>query len=132
MTTMDHKEFYQELGKLLYAIANADGKVQKAELKQLQKIVSDELVPLDDTTDEFGTNAAFITEFMFDVYEGTKQDVEKAFNSFLGYLQINKPMLDEKHKKAVISAAHKVAEAFKGMTDEEKQLIKTLEKEIKR
>ena len=52
---MDYRVFYSELGKLLYAVADADGVVSKEEKKSLYDLVKTRLAHKEVHTDEFGT-----------------------------------------------------------------------------
>ena len=66
---MRYKNFYSELGKLLYAVAKADGKISKSEAEAIHKAVKEELVPQETHTDEFGTDAAHFTEIEFEIMD---------------------------------------------------------------
>jgi uncharacterized tellurite resistance protein B-like protein len=48
---MVYKRFYAEVGKLLYAIASADGRVDEKEYRLLRDIVRQKLVPMENNTD---------------------------------------------------------------------------------
>jgi uncharacterized tellurite resistance protein B-like protein len=64
---VDQRKFYSELGKLLYAIAAVDGRIHAKESATMKRVVSEQLVPQEASTDHFGTDQAYITEFEFDV-----------------------------------------------------------------
>jgi len=57
------EQFYQNLGKLFYAVAMADKNVRPGEIKKLQDDVRTYWLNLDDQQDEFGTDAAYFEEF---------------------------------------------------------------------
>ena len=59
------KHYYIELGKLLFAIAKSDAKVQEKEILGFKKLILSELLKLEDSTDQFGTDNAFFSEFEF-------------------------------------------------------------------
>jgi hypothetical protein len=56
---MNHHLFYKELGRLLYAIAAADGRVSPAEVRRLHEVVGQVLVPAEPSTDKYGTDQAW-------------------------------------------------------------------------
>lgn len=57
--------FYQQLGKLFYSMALADGKVQQEEITKLKKIVQKEWVLLEDSIDSFQIDTAYQIEIVF-------------------------------------------------------------------
>ena len=73
---MLYKNFYSELGKLLYAVADIDGVITQAEKKALHEIVKKELVPAEKHTDEFGTDAAYYAEIEFEYLDEEQMDAE--------------------------------------------------------
>ncbi len=58
--------FYQQLGKLFYAVADSDNNIQQDEINKLKKVVREEWLPIEDSVDEFGTDAAYQIEIVFD------------------------------------------------------------------
>ena len=60
------KKFYQNLGKLFYAIAMADHSVHMKEMEKLNEVVRDYWLEVDDIEDEYGTDAAFQIISVFD------------------------------------------------------------------
>lgn len=52
-------EFYQNLGKLFYAVAMADNNVRPIEMKRLRKYVRQHWLDMDEIEDEFHTDAAY-------------------------------------------------------------------------
>lgn len=124
----NYAEYYKQLGNLLYSISAIDGSIAAKELKELRKIVKEELVPLESHNDDFGTDAAFAVEFQFDVLEGSSVTTEEAWEEVESYLKHNAPLLSEKDKKLMATAANRVAEAFHGINKEEHQLLDRLSK----
>lgn len=124
----NYAEFYKQLGNLLYSISAIDGSIAAKELKELRKIVREELVPQEAHNDDFGTDAAFAVEFQFDVLEGNDVSTEEAWEEVEAYLKHNSPLLPDKDKKLMAMAANRVAEAFHGINKEEHQLLDRLSK----
>lgn len=127
---MEAQLFYKELGRLLYAIAAADGRVTEKEVATLKRIVSEQLVPQEVATDHFGTDQAYITEFEFDVLSDRGASVEGAFDSFIAYMARHKNELPPGRRKLIFKAAEAVAEAFHGVNRHELPLIKELHKHL--
>ncbi len=128
--TMEAQLFYKELGRLLYAIAAADGRVADKEIATLKRIVSEELVPQEASTDHFGTDQAYITEFEFDVLADRNASVEGAFDSFIAYMARHKDDLDPERKELIYRAADAVANAFHGVNKAELPLLNELRKHL--
>lgn len=124
----NYAEYYKQLGNLLYSISAIDGSIAAKELKELRKIVKEELVPQESHNDDFGSDAAFAVEFQFDFLEGNDVSTHEAWEEVEAYLKHNSPLLPEKDKKLMSSAANRVAEAFHGINKEEHQLLDRLAK----
>jgi uncharacterized tellurite resistance protein B-like protein len=116
---MEAQLFYKELGRLLYAIAAADEQVRPAEVETLKRIVKEELVPLETSTDHFGTDQAFITEFEFDVLAERDATAEESFDSFVAYMARHHHDLPEDRKLLIYKAADAVAKSFHGVGKKE-------------
>ncbi|MBK7385161.1 MAG: hypothetical protein IPI81_17795 [Flavobacteriales bacterium] len=127
---MEAQLFYKELGRLLYAIAAADGRIAAKEVAVLKKVVAEQLVPQEVTTDHFGTDQAFITEFEFDVLADRGADVDGAFDSFIAYMSRHKADLSVKRKELIYRCADAVAHAFHGVGKAELPLLIELHKHL--
>ncbi len=127
---MNLRQFYIELGNLLYAMAKADGMVQEEEIREFYKIVRDELVPLEKSTDEFGTDQAFYSEFEFETLLDRNAGVNESFLSFINFLKANKKDVTPQIKELCLNAARKIAEAFGGVDKSEEIFIERLKHEL--
>ena len=127
---MEAQLFYKELGRLLYAIAAADGRIAAKEVAVLKKVVAEQLVPQEVTTDHFGTDQAFITEFEFDVLADRNASVEGAFDSFIAYMSRHKKDLTAERKDLIYRCADAVAHAFHGVGKAELPLLIDLHKHL--
>jgi uncharacterized tellurite resistance protein B-like protein len=120
---MLYKEFYSELGKLLYAVSDIDGTISAAEKSKLQDIVKKELVPAESHVDDFGTNAAFYSEIEFDFMDEEISDAESAFESFISFVEDHHTAFDEQMKKISLRIMKELANAYYGTNKKEKELI---------
>ncbi|MBL8002711.1 MAG: TerB family tellurite resistance protein [Flavobacteriales bacterium] len=127
---MNHQLFYKELGRLLYAIAAADGTIAKAEVERLHRIVAQELVPAEPATDKYGTDQAWITEFEFDVLADQGADPNGEFRSFIAYLRQHRKEVTSELRDTVLGMARSVAGAFHGINSAEAPLLAELEREL--
>jgi uncharacterized tellurite resistance protein B-like protein len=127
---MEAQLFYKELGRLLYAIAAADGKVSDKEVRTLKRVVSEQLVPQEVSTDHFGTDQAYITEFEFEVLADREASVEGAFDSFVAYMARHRHDLTAERKELIYRCADAVASAFHGVGKAELPLLIELHKHL--
>lgn len=129
---MDYKNFYAELGKLLYAVADIDGVITQQEKNVLLDIVKNELVPAEKHVDAFKTDVAFYTEIEFDFLDKEIGDAESAFSSFIDFVEDHHTAFDENMKKISLHVTKELADAYHGTNKKEKVLIKKLTEKLKK
>jgi len=129
---MNHQLLYKELGRLLYAVAAVDGRVQPAEVRKLHEVVQAVLVPLEPATDKYGTDQAWITEFEFDVLAEQGADAQGEFDSFIAYISQHRKELTPDLKETILRMAEAVAMAFHGVDRKEQALLNLLARELDR
>jgi hypothetical protein len=127
---MNHKEFYSELGKLLYAVIDNDGVVSKSEKDRLKTIVKKQLVPLEHHVDAYGTNIAFYSEMEFDVLEDELPDIESTFNSFMDFVDEHQTEFDDTMKKVSLIIVKELSNVYLGTNKLERRLIDQLTKKL--
>lgn len=127
---MDIREFYAETGKLLYAVAEADGVISNKEREALHNLIQTRLAQREKHTDEFGTNDAWYTEFEFEVAEEQGMSSEDAFNSFAEFIDENKNRLDRDLKEICIILADRLAESYHHTNKKEKSIILKLKETL--
>ena len=124
------KEFYIEYGRVLYAVAMADGAVQARERETLIKLVERELVPLEEATDEFGSQLAYYVEFAFEAQDEWKKDSKGTMDGFFDALTKHEILVPEPVRKVCIHILEKVAGAYGGTVEEEADLIERFKRRI--
>jgi uncharacterized tellurite resistance protein B-like protein len=129
---MLYKDFYSELGKLLYAVADIDGVITQAEKKALHDIVKKELVPAEKHKDEFGTDAAYYAEIEFEILDEEIGDAETAFNSFIDFVEEHHTAFNGNMKRVCLHVAKEIANAYHKTNKKEKVLINRLKEKIER
>jgi hypothetical protein len=128
---MIFQNFYQELGKLLFAVAQADGTISKKELKALHESVLSDILPLEDSTDEFGTDAAFYVEMQFETLEVNNANPDECFQSFVDYVKEHHTAFNEELKQLVIKVSEKIANSYYGTNSKEQKLLNELREKLK-
>ena len=127
---MKTKDFYIHLGRLLYAVAKADGNIQDEELTDLYKLVINEL------KDEaiFGLKNevdAYYTEFEFEALMDKDADINEALNSFFVFIDEHGKSFTSPMKDITIRAATQVAESYQGIVPEEQLILDKIQEKIK-
>ena len=123
---MNYHEFYAELGKLLFAVADIDKVITLKEKEKLLNIVRKDLVPAEMHKDVYGTNTAYYLEMEFEILDDQIADADAAFESFIEYLDTHHTTIDEKMKKTCLHIARVIANAYRGVNKKEHQLLKKL------
>ncbi|MBA4746915.1 hypothetical protein [Flagellimonas halotolerans] len=107
-------EFYQNLGKLFYAVAMADNNVRPIEIKRLRKYVRQHWLDMDEIEDEFHTDAAYQIEIVFDWLNGEEKDGGEYFKEFKEFYKEHPEKFTEPIKKLVVETAESIAKSFAG------------------
>lgn len=123
---MRFQDFYSELGKLLYAIAKADGRVGEKEYDSLKTIVKEELLALEDSRDQYGTDNAYYTEMEFEFLEETFGDPNTAFNSFLDFLDTHRAAFSPELKLLTSRISERIAKSEYGINQKERKYLEKL------
>jgi hypothetical protein len=134
MTSKKHMtlKFYQNLGKLFYAIAAADNKVREAEMNKLKELVKKEWLDVDDIEDGFGTDAAYQIEIVFDWLTRDEELNSKAcYADFIAYKTDQKHLFTENVNQLILKTANAIAESFSGKNKSELMLLAKLNIELK-
>jgi len=120
------EEFYQNIGMLFYAIAVSDKVVRAEEIKTLKELVQHKWVPIDDLTDEFGTDEAYKIEMIFDWLEENAPEAGYAFNEFKAYKKENERVFTVEIKNLIWETADAIAASFSGKNKSELIMLSKL------
>jgi hypothetical protein len=126
LRVMDYRMFYSELGKLLYAVADADGIVSPQEKQHMFELVQTRLMHKETHTDEFGTNDAWYAAFEFEVADEQILSAADAFLSFTEYIEENKNKINEDTRELCLILADKLADSYRHSNKKEIALIQKL------
>ncbi|MFI5204183.1 MAG: hypothetical protein ACHQF2_06780 [Flavobacteriales bacterium] len=129
---MNYRDFYSEVGKLLYAIAKADGHIQKHEFEKLREVVTNVLVPAEMHKDAHGTDTAWYAEIEFDYLEENLSDPQAAFESFVSYVEKHKTAITPELRDRIYVCARELAKAYRGITSSESTVLINLWDEMTR
>lgn len=122
--TMIH--FYQQLGKLFYSIASADKEVQTEEVAQLKKLVKKQWVPQEDSLNEFGDDAAYQIEIVFDWLMANEWHIRNVIPDLKNYKKEHPSIFTPNMNALILKTAHAIAKSFSGEQKLELDLINEL------
>ncbi len=120
------KKLYENLGKLFYAIAAVDDEIHKEEIDTLNKIVERDWVRVDDFHDEFGTDAAYLIEIIFDWMDEDKPPAYQAFYEFRDFKKENEKLFTVKINKLIWKTALSISESFEERNPKEQTMLSKL------
>lgn len=117
------QNLHSAIGELAYAVARADGAIQKEERQKFHDIVAAELRCKDYDFD--------ISEIIFKIIDKDKvADTETAYNWAMKEIRLNSHYLSPEMKQIFVKVMEKVAKAYPPVTGEEKRLVERFKKDI--
>lgn len=123
---LNYNELYTELGNLFYAMTMVDGKINPKEKTALQKLVNFSWEPMENSKDFFGTDAANIILFQFDVNEELGATAEDRFQSFAKFYLENAEDMNPFLRDKILHSARTIAESSYAINDTELEMIMRL------
>ena len=125
--------FYENLGKLFYAIAAADTIVEEVEFNVLKETVKNKWTKVDPVDDDFHSDAAYQIETVFDWLNNEGfSDSETCYNAFVEFKQEHPSLFTEDIKRLIIKTATKIAESVADVDKLELKLVAKLSIELKK
>lgn len=121
------EEFYQNLGKLFYAVAMADRKVHPKEIEKLKERVRDHWLDVDEIEDAYGSDAAFQIESVFDWALAHEKKSEEAYAEFEAFYKDHTTHFTPNVKQLTVATARAIASAFAGCNKSELILLGRIE-----
>lgn len=117
------QNLHTAIGELAYAIARADGTIQKEERKKFHDIVAAELYCKDYDFD--------VSDIIFQILEKDKFiDSKTAYDWAMKEIKTNSHYLSPELKKTFVKVIEKVAKAYPPITTDEINLIERFKKDI--
>jgi hypothetical protein len=125
--------FYQNLGKLFYAIAASDGSVKFTEFNKLKQIVKTHWLNIDDIVDDYNSDAAFQIEIVFDwLNTDSEYNATDCYNDFVFYKKKHNALFTDKVKGLIMKTAGQIASSFAGVNKSELLMLAKLDMELKK
>ncbi|NCT17883.1 MAG: hypothetical protein COZ75_01480 [Flavobacteriaceae bacterium CG_4_8_14_3_um_filter_34_10] len=120
------QKFYQNLGKLFYAIAAIDNTIREEEVQMLKNIIKDKWLPLDDFSDTHGTDSAYQIEIVFDWLEEQQAEPNRCFDAFKEFKKEHDSLFPIAIKELIWNTAEAIASSFAGKNKSEVILLAKL------
>jgi hypothetical protein len=120
---MRKEDFYGKLGGLLYAIADCDQRISRAEKETLFTLISELFLPEIHEKDAFGTPIAFYPEFAFTFAENEVVDPEQEFTSFVDFIDRHSPAITRQMIEHARKSVLRMASVYYGISRKENELI---------
>jgi hypothetical protein len=127
-TLVNYQKIYEKLGYLFYALAAADNVVPESEADRLREMVKKIWLPIEDSTDEFGTDAGYYIDISFEFLLNEGIDAEEAFQEFENYYLDHSAAFSKAISDKIRTTAKAIAQAFRGKSKRESALLKRLDK----
>jgi len=125
--TTNYQRIYEKLGYLFYGIAMADNDLRPREVETLKQLVQKVWVPLEHSTDEFGTDAAHYIYISFDYLKDGFTTAREAYEEFAAYYQVHRAVFSDKLKAMIVQTATAIADAYRGVNKSELLYLEELE-----
>ncbi len=122
--------FYQQLGKLFYAIAQSDMVIQDKEFEALQRCIQDYWSDYNDLNQIFEEDPFHIIEAVFEGIEAFELDGQQMYEDFVSYKKTHPLIFTEPLNTLLMATAKTIAHAFGGIDPSEQKILITLEKEL--
>jgi len=108
--TMD--KLHQNLGKLLYAMAMADKKINKEEIAALNAVIGKKWYELDSKPNGFVLNGHQEIIEVFNQLESIKAEGESCFKEFREFFKQHRNLFNEDLRKFIWDTAQAIASSF--------------------
>ena len=128
---INYQNLYENLGRLFYAIAAADQHVHREEVEKLKTLVGKEWLPLENSTDSFGTDAAHYISIAFEYCLSENISSEDAYTLFSTYYEEHEASITKELKRKIKTTASAIANAFAGKNKKEQKVIDELSRLLK-
>ncbi|MDX2173117.1 MAG: TerB family tellurite resistance protein [Bacteroidota bacterium] len=120
MTALENLHY--AIGELAYAVALADGEIQKEERLKFHNLVEAEL-----RCKDYNFN---VSDIIFQIMDRDKTSLQDAYDSAMKQIQVNSHYLSPELKATFIKVMEKVAKAYNPVTINEQNIIEKFKKDI--
>ena len=119
--------FYQNLGKLFYAIALADKCVRNEEFDMLENVIKTEWIALDKS---YPSDTIMVLDTFKQLRNDTNTDADFYFDSFVNFKRSHEAYFNKKINSLILKTARKIATSFSDQNKSELILLAKLNLEL--
>lgn len=119
MSNTAYQDAYTGLGFLFYSIAASDGRIAPVEEQRLKERIQEQWLPLENSRDEFGTDAGHYIGISFEYASAEGIDVTAAWDRFVETYHEHRALFTPEVVAMVKDTAASVASAFAGTNKSE-------------
>lgn len=128
---INYQNIYEKLGYLYYAIAAADKQVHPAEIEELRVLIAKEWLPLENSIDKYGTDAAHYISIAFEYLLSESIPASEAYGVFADYYEQHTAAFSQELKKRISTTASAIANAFASRNKNEQKYLDQLRRLLK-
>lgn len=121
-------QFYEKLAHLFYSVAACDRTITLKEVAKLKELLQSTWIDLEPSLDEYGYDAAYQIEAVFDWLLDEQPTPEEGFKEFSSFITEHSGFIDDRLGALIIESANKIALASYGKNKSELTLLFKLEK----
>lgn len=131
MDKINNIEFYQNLGKLFYALAASDKVVRQEELDKLKETVKKVWLTSNLIQEDFKVEAehSIVNTFKW-LNQENEYDAETCFKGFLNYKKDHEQLFTPNIKTLILKTAEAIASSFSGKNKSELIILAKLNLEL--
>lgn len=118
---------YEQLGNLFYSIAAADKRVTREEVAKLQDTVSKYWLPLENSRDYYGTDAAHYINIAFDYLLEEMPTADEAYERFEAFYKDNPRLFTDLIRLVTMDTAMDIACSYAQLNKAEAIVLAKLE-----
>ncbi len=118
--------FYEQLGRVFYGVAHADGTVRKEEEQRLDELVKTIWLANEDTEDGFGSDAAYQIEIVFNWLNENDWSQQNILSDFRDYMDEHPHLFDKNRRQLIMETAEFIADSFHHMNKKEVKFLTEL------
>ena len=126
---MNYPGLYAEIGRLAYAIANADGVIHSSEVEKICDFIGREIEQVG-TDDKVSEEAVLQAVVEFNKLRNQNASAKEAYLGFLNFIDFKPEFFSFRVKNLCINLSLRIASAHEGIDETEMALINKLKKKL--
>lgn len=105
-------KFYENLAFLFYSLTYCDRDITDKEVEAVKGLVQEAWLDFEPSLDEYGYDAAYQIQAVFDWLFDSRPTASSAFKRFSSFVDDHPSFIDQKLAEAIFSSANKIVSAY--------------------